>query len=116
WLADRIDDRGWGLKGDTFNVMEGLRELGVDVWFNLGDRDLALGIERQRGLAAGSTLTDAHSALTRALGVSARVLPMSDQPVRTRVMAQGRWWAFQEFMIQGHGQGPVQEVEFHGTG
>jgi LPPG:FO 2-phospho-L-lactate transferase len=116
WLADRIDDRGWGLKGDTFNVMEGLRELGVDVWFNLGDRDLALGIERQRALATGSTLTDAHSALTRALGVSARVLPMSDQPVRTRVMAQGRWWAFQEFMIKGGGQGPVQEVEFHGTG
>ena len=116
WLADRIDDRGWGLKGDTFNVMEGLRELGVDVWFNLGDRDLALGIERQRALAAGSTLTDAHSALTRALGLSARVLPMSDQPVRTRVMAQDRWWAFQEFMIQGRGQGPVQEVEFQGTG
>jgi LPPG:FO 2-phospho-L-lactate transferase len=41
---------------------------------------------------------------------------MSDQPVRTRVMAQGRWWAFQEFMIKGGGQGPVQEVEFHGTG
>ena len=42
WLADRIDERGWGLAGDTFHVMEGLRELGDDVWFNLGDRDLAL--------------------------------------------------------------------------
>ena len=44
WLADRIDDRGWGLRDDTFNVMDGLRELGVDVWFNLGDRDLAIGL------------------------------------------------------------------------
>jgi LPPG:FO 2-phospho-L-lactate transferase len=115
WLADRIDDRGWGLKGDTFNVMDGLRELGVEVWFNLGDRDLALGIERQRALSAGTTLTEAHAGITRALGVAARVLPMCDQPVRTRVMAQGRWWPFQEFMIKGRGQGPVQEVDIHGA-
>jgi LPPG:FO 2-phospho-L-lactate transferase len=115
WLADRIDDRGWGVKGDTFNVMDGLRELGREVWFNLGDRDLALGIERQRALSAGTTLTEAHARLTRALGVAARVLPMCDEPVRTRVMAQGRWWPFQEFMIKGRGQGPVQEVEFRGA-
>ncbi len=50
WLADAIDERGWGIKDDTFHVMDGLRELGVDVWFNLGDRDLALGIERARAL------------------------------------------------------------------
>jgi len=115
WLADRIDDRGWGLKGDTFNVMDGLRELGVEVWFNLGDRDLALGIDRQRALSAGATPTEAHAGITRALGVAARVLPMCDEPVRTRVMAQGRWWPFQEFMIKGRGQGPVQEVDFHGA-
>ncbi len=53
WLADRIDARGWGLAGDTFQVMDGLRALGRDVWFNLGDRDLAIGIERARRLAAG---------------------------------------------------------------
>ena len=115
WLADRIDDRGWGLKGDTFNVMDGLRELGVEVWFNLGDRDLAIGLERQRALNQGASLTEAHAAITAAIGVKARVLPMSDQPVRTRVMAQGRWWPFQEFMIKGRGQGPVQEVDFHGA-
>ena len=56
WLADRIDERGWGLDGDTFNVMDGLRELGVDIWFNLGDRDLAIGHRtradaRRRGAA-----------------------------------------------------------------
>jgi LPPG:FO 2-phospho-L-lactate transferase len=115
WLADRIDERGWGLDGDTFHVMEGLRELGSEVWFNLGDRDLAIGIERARELSGGGRLTDAQGAISRALGVGARVLPMSDSPVRTRVMAQGRWWPFQEFMIKARGAGPVDDVDFHGV-
>jgi LPPG:FO 2-phospho-L-lactate transferase len=115
WLADEIDERGWGLRGDTFNVMDGLRELGVDVWFNLGDRDLALGIERQRALSHGARLTDAHAAITTAFGVSARVLPMSDQPVRTRVMAHERWWSVQEFMIKRSGEGPVAGIEVRGA-
>ena len=55
WLADRIDERGWGLRDDTFHVMDGLREIGVEVWFNLGDRDLAIGIERARALRAGAS-------------------------------------------------------------
>ena len=53
WLADRIDERGWGIRGDTFAVMEALRELGQNVWFNLGDRDLAVCLARARRLAAG---------------------------------------------------------------
>ena len=112
WLADQIDERGWGLDGDTFAVMDGLRELGVDVWFNLGDRDLAIGIERARALAAGARLTEAHAQIATALGVGARVLPMSDRPVRTRVLADGRWWPLQEFLIKGRGEGPVQDVDF----
>jgi LPPG:FO 2-phospho-L-lactate transferase len=115
WLADRIDERGWGLAGDTFEVMDGLRELRVEVWFNLGDRDLAIGLERARALRAGRRLTDAHASITHALGVTARVLPMSDQPVRTRVLAHDRSWPFQEFMIKGRGAGPVQDVDFHGA-
>jgi LPPG:FO 2-phospho-L-lactate transferase len=115
WLADRIDARGWGLDGDTFHVMDGLRELGVDVWFNLGDRDLAYGIERARRLAAGDRLTDAVGDLARALGVRSRVLPMSDEPVRTVVRAQGREQPFQEFMILGRGAGPVEGLEFRGA-
>jgi LPPG:FO 2-phospho-L-lactate transferase len=114
WLADRIDDRGWGLRDDTFHVMDGLRELGVEVWFNLGDRDLAVGIERARALDNGARLTDSHAAITRALGVGARVLPMSDNPVRTLVLAHDRWWPFQEFMIKARGKGPVGGVEFRG--
>src|SRR5206468_4196935 len=82
WLADRIDARGWGLIGDTFAVMDGLRELGVDVWFNLGDRDLAIGIERARRLAQGARLTEAHRSTAEALGVSSAILPMTDAPVR----------------------------------
>jgi LPPG:FO 2-phospho-L-lactate transferase len=112
WLADRIDDRGWGLDGDTFAVMDGLRELGVDIWFNLGDRDLAIGIERARALDDGSRLTEAQARIASALGVRARVLPMSDRPVRTRVLADGRWWPLQEFLIKHRGEGPVQDVDF----
>jgi LPPG:FO 2-phospho-L-lactate transferase len=115
WLGDLIDERGWGIDGDTFAVMDGLRELGVEVWFNLGDRDLAVGIERARALGAGVRLTEAHARIVTALGVAARVLPMCDQPVRTRVSAHGRTWPFQEFMIKGRAEGPVDDVDFRGA-
>ena len=115
WLADRIDERGWGLHGDTFNAMAQLRELGVDVWFNLGDRDLAIGLRRAQRLAEGATLTEAIGELTRGLALGARVLPMADQPVRTRVLARGRWVPFQEFMIRERGEGPVDGVELQGV-
>jgi len=115
WLADRIDARGWGLAGDTFQVMDGLRELGADVWFELGDRDLAIGIERARRLAEGARLTDAIAGLCDALGVRARVLPMCDEPVRTRVRAEGRWRPFQEWMIRARAAGPLEDVAFDGA-
>jgi LPPG:FO 2-phospho-L-lactate transferase len=115
WLADRIAEHGWGLAGDTFNVMNGLRELGEDVWFNLGDRDLAIGLQRAAALDRGDRLTVAQAELTARLGVHARVLPMSDEPVRTRVMAQDRWWSLQEYLIRCEHK-PVQDVEFRGAG
>jgi LPPG:FO 2-phospho-L-lactate transferase len=115
WLGDLIDQRGWGLAGDSFKVMGGLRALGIDVWFNLGDRDLAIGLERERALVEGARLTDAHLAIVGQLGVEARVLPMCDEPVRTRVFAHGRWWPLQEFLIRGRGEGPVDGVEFRGA-
>jgi LPPG:FO 2-phospho-L-lactate transferase len=114
WLADRIDERGWGLAGDSFHVMDGLRELGDDVWFNLGDRDLALCVRRARRLAEGARLTDAIDEARRALGVNARVLPMSDEPVRTHVKSRGQWHPFQEFMIRERAAGPVEDVELRG--
>jgi LPPG:FO 2-phospho-L-lactate transferase len=112
WLADRIDARGWGLEGDSFRVMEGLRELGVEVWFHLGDRDLAIGLERARRLDEGERLTEAQADIGAALGITARVLPMADQPVRTRVLTESGWLPFQEFMIKAHGRGPVLDVDF----
>jgi LPPG:FO 2-phospho-L-lactate transferase len=115
WLADRIDERGWGLEGDSFNAMEQLRELGVEVWFNLGDRDLAIGLRRAERLREGATLTQAIAELTAGLGLRARVLPMADQPVRTRVLARGAWVPFQEFMIRQRGEGPVDGIEFAGV-
>ena len=119
WLADRIDERGWGLAGDTFNVMEGLKSIGVDVWFNLGDQDLAIGIERARRLQTGERLTEAHQAITTALHTPGTVLPMTDAPVRTKVMAASRWWPFQEYMIRAGGAtdtaDPVEDVDFHGV-
>ena len=115
WLADRIDERGWGLRGDSFTVMEALRELGDDVWFDLGDRDLALCLRRARRLAEGARLTETIDEARRAMGVQARVLPMSDDPVRTYVCAGGRWMAFQDFMIRHRGAGPVEGVQLRGA-
>lgn len=114
WLTDLIDERGWGLEGDTFRVMDALRDLGADVWFNLGDRDLAWCIERRRRLDAGQTPTQALTGLAAAAGLRARVLPMCDQQVRTRVRARGTWTAFQEFMIRERAEGPVEDVVLDG--
>lgn len=119
WLADRIDARGWGLQGDTFTVMDALRRLGADVWFNLGDEDLALCIERARRLAAGDRLTTIIRDAAAVYGVRTPVLPMSDDPVRTQVRAAGVWHDFQEFMIRAGGSSTayagVERVAFDGV-
>ena len=119
WLADRIDARGWGLAGDTFAVMDGLRALGEEVWFNLGDADLALALLRARALRDGERLSDFHLRMSARLGARGRVLVMSDAPVRTRIQAEGRMWSLQEFLIQGRredGRWPeIEDVHFHGA-
>lgn len=118
WLADRIDERGWGLRDDTFAVMDALRALGDDPWFSLGDRDLALCLRRARRLAEGARLTETIAENAAAYGVVARVLPPSDAPVRTQVRADDRWWDFQEFMIRRLRDAPapvVQDVAFRGA-
>ncbi len=115
WLADLIDARGWGLEGDTFHVMDGLRALGAEVWFNLGDRDLAWCLERARLLAEGLSPTAALERLNRAIGVQARVLPASDDPLRTWVRTEAGWRSFQEFMIRQRAAGLVEGLEFRGA-
>jgi len=111
WLADAIHERGWGLEGDTFEVMEAMEKLGEDVWFRLGDRDLALGLWRARRMREGDRPTVIARDAARAFGIErARVLPMSDDPVRTFVGGT----PFQEWMIRAGGKhgGKVGEVEF----
>lgn len=108
WLADLIDERGWGLDGDTFEVMDALRKLGAEVWFNLGDRDLAWCIERARLQSQGMRPTRALAELCDRVGVSAKVLPMCDEPMRTFVNGV----SLQEFMIRHRAEGPVTEVRF----
>jgi LPPG:FO 2-phospho-L-lactate transferase len=115
WLADAIDERGWGLAGDTWQVMDALERAGRPHWFRLGDRDLAMCLIRTERLRAGETLTHAHQAVVDTMGVDARVLPMSDQPVSTWVAARGRTLPFQEFMILEQGEGPVEGVELRGV-
>jgi LPPG:FO 2-phospho-L-lactate transferase len=115
WLAGLIDERGWGVRDDSWKVMEALEAAGRDTWFRLGDRDLAMCLIRTERLHAGARLTEAHSALVEALGVQARVLPMSDTPVRTHVRAGGEWRGFQEFMIVDRAAAPIEAVELRGA-
>jgi LPPG:FO 2-phospho-L-lactate transferase len=113
-LADLIDSRGWGIAGDTFHAMDGLRRHGSSVWFNLGDRDIAWCAERRRLLERGSSATRAMALLTNSIGVEARVLPMTNQTVHTQVQARGAWHGLQQFLIAEQGEGPVDGVRLIG--
>jgi LPPG:FO 2-phospho-L-lactate transferase len=115
WLADLIDERGWGLERDTFAVMDALRDLGAEVWFNLGDRDLAWCLERRRLLQEGLTPTAALARLNDAIDLDAQVLPMCDQQVHTWVHSTGGWRSFQEFMIRERARGMIEGLEFRGA-
>ncbi len=112
WLADEIDERGWGLREDTFAVMDALRALRREVWFNLGDRDLAWCLERRRMEDEGLRPTEALARLCAAIGVRAAVLPMCDEPLRTWVRTDAGWRDFQRFMIRDRAAERVHEVEF----
>jgi LPPG:FO 2-phospho-L-lactate transferase len=114
WLADVIDERGWGIDGDTWGVMDALEAAGRPPWFRLGDRDLAMCLMRTQLLREGRRLTDAHAEVSRGMDVEARVLPMADEPVATWVRSDGDWRPFQEFMILERGANP-EAVEFRGV-
>ncbi len=114
WLADAIDERGYGLRGDSWRVMEALEAAGEPTWFRLGDRDLAMCLLRTQRLRDGARMTEAHAAVVEALGVPARVLPMCDEPVQTWVRHRGRVMPFQEYMIVEQAAAPVEDVELRG--
>jgi LPPG:FO 2-phospho-L-lactate transferase len=115
WLADLIDDRGYGLRDDTWRVMEALEGAGIATWFRLGDRDLAMCLIRTQRLRERARLTEAHAAVVEALGVTAKVLPMCDEPVQTWVRHRGRALPFQEYMIVERASPPVEGVELRGV-
>jgi LPPG:FO 2-phospho-L-lactate transferase len=114
-LSGRFDDeRGWGIAGETWTVMDALAEYGEESWFRLGDRDFATHIARGARLRAGRPLTEVVLSLQAALGIPTRILPMADEPVRTQVRTDEGWLDFQEYFVHQR-QGPdVREVRFTG--
>lgn len=115
WLSGEIDEeRGWGIRDDTFTVFERLGRLGAPSWFGLSDRDLAACLYRREFLSEGGRPTDAQAQIARALGVEARVLPMCDAPVRTQVHTAAGARGLQEYLIVDRGEPQVKGVELDG--
>jgi LPPG:FO 2-phospho-L-lactate transferase len=106
---------GWGRHDETWSFMETLETVGGETWFRLGDRDLAVHVERTRRLRAGESLSAITADLCRRLGVGPRVLPMSDDPVRTRVRTDEGWIDFQDYFVRRRCEPVVHELAFHGA-
>ena len=115
WLSGEIDEqRGWGIKGDSFTVFDRLVSLGAPAWFRLSDRDLATCLYRRAFVAEGGRRTDAQAQIARALGVRAAVLPMCEESVRTRVMTADGWRGLQRYLVAEQAAAPVEGVEVEG--
>ena len=108
-------ERGWGVKGDTFLCLQAMGQLGEPTWFHTGDRDLAVHLLRSRLLAEGKTLSQATATICDKLGVKARILPMSDSRVETRVGTPTGELSFEEYFVQRWYQDPVNSVRFAGA-
>ncbi len=112
-LADQ--ERGWGIEGDTFNALGWLGRYGHEAWFNLGDRDLATHLHRTALLRQGIALTDVTDLIRRSLGVRARILPMSNEPVSTIVLTDQGPQLFQEYLVRDGARRAVRGVSFEGV-
>jgi len=117
-LAGRIDaERGWGLAGDGFGLVEALAELGQEAWFRLGDRDYATCLYRTLRLAEGAGLAQVADELRRRFGVAVRILPMSEDPCPTRVqLSDGRVLHFEEYLIREGAPDCVAGVDLGAAG
>lgn len=115
-LAGAVDEtKGWGLRDDTDACLQSLRRFGYDTWFWLGDADLATHVHRTGMLRSGRTLSDVTRSLTDSFGVRCRLLPMTDSPVRTRVLtAAGEDLPFQEYFVRRGFRDEVRAVRFAG--
>jgi LPPG:FO 2-phospho-L-lactate transferase len=119
-LAGAADpERGWGLAGDTHAVLDALDRYGEPTWFRIGDRDLATHLHRTRRLRAGATLSEVTDGIRRSWGVACRLLPMSDDPVRTRIEVDGPdgpvELALQEWFVRERAEPRVRAVRFQGV-
>ena len=112
-LADAA--RGWGRSDETWSFMAALKGLGGADWFRLGDADLAMHVERSWRLAQGESLSAVTARLCKALGIGARVVPMSDDAVRTRLLSAEGWLDFQDYFVARQCQPVVREVAFAGA-
>ncbi len=108
-------ERGWGVKGDTFFCLQHMGQLGQPIWFHAGDRDLAVHILRSKLLAEGRTLSEVTSEIADKLGVKARILPMSNSRVETRVLTPLGELSFEEYFVQRWYQDPVESIRFAGA-
>jgi LPPG:FO 2-phospho-L-lactate transferase len=106
---------GWGQARETWTFLEALQRLGGPAWFRLGDRDLATNVERTRRLATGETLSAVTRALCEKLGVRHPLLPMSDDPVPTRVRTDEGWLDFQHYFVREQCRPEVREVRYEGA-
>jgi LPPG:FO 2-phospho-L-lactate transferase len=117
WLAGIADtDRGWGIRDDTFTVVEALGRLGVPAWFRLGDRDLATCLYRTHRMRDGAPLSATTDEIRRALGIATRIVPATDDNVRTHIVTtEGRTLAFQEYFVREQQRPEVVSVSFSGA-
>jgi LPPG:FO 2-phospho-L-lactate transferase len=106
---------GWGRRDETWSFMDSIGPLGGEDWFRLGDRDLALHVERTRRLRLGQTLSEVTADICRRLGIVARVVPMSDDRVRTRVRSDAGWIDFQDYFVRQQCRPVIQELAFDGV-
>ena len=114
-LGGLIDvERGWGVRGDTFSAHAMLERYGEPAWFRVGDADLATHVERTRLLRSGASLTDATAAMASALGISARVLPATDDPLRTRIETHAGTLDFQDYFVRLRQEPDVRGVTLDG--
>jgi LPPG:FO 2-phospho-L-lactate transferase len=115
-LADVVNPvTGWGFRDESFHVAKGLAEYGRETWFQLGDRDLATHIHRTAMLASGASLSQAIDSIRRSLGVSAPVLPMSDDPITTMLHTDEGWMHLQEYLVRRRCEPVVRSIEFRGA-
>jgi LPPG:FO 2-phospho-L-lactate transferase len=108
-------EAGWGRRAETWTFMAALEMLGGETWFKLGDGDLATHVERTRRRAAGESLSEITEDFGHRLGITARILPMSDDPVHTRLFTDEGWLDFQDYFVRRRASPVVREVAYAGV-